>query len=120
MNWTLDKSKPICPQICQQLCASISAGEYLPNQRLMSVREVALTAGVNPNTVQRAFAQLEQEGILYSERGAGWFVSENTAAARDMRRELVRRKTESFFREMDNLGVSAAEVKRIVEEWEYE
>lgn len=119
MNWTLDKSKPICPQLCQQLCASIAAGEFAPRQRLMSVREVALTAGVNPNTVQRAFEQLEQQGVLYSERGAGWFVSGDTAAAGDMHRELVRRKTEEFFREMDSLGVSAAEVKRIVEEWEY-
>ena len=118
MNWTLDKSKPICPQLCQQLCAGIAAGELLPNQRLLSVREVAVTAGVNPNTVQRAFEQLEQQGILYSSRGAGWFVSENIAAARDMRRELVRRKTEDFFREMNSLGVSPEEVKTIVEGWE--
>lgn len=118
MNWTLDKNKPICPQLCQQLCASIAAGEFLPNQRLLSVREVAVTAGVNPNTVQRAFAQLEQQGILYSARGAGWFVSENTAAARDMRQELVRRKTENFFQEMNSLGVSGEEVKTIVEGWE--
>lgn len=120
MNWTLDKNKPICPQICQQLCASIAAGELLPNQRLLSVRDVAVTAGVNPNTVQRAFEQLEQQGILYSARGAGWFVSEDITAARDMRRELVRRKTESFFQEMNSLGVSAEEVKTIVEGWNYE
>ena len=119
MNWTMDKNKPICPQLCQRLCASIAGGEFLPNQRLLSVREVAVAAGVNPNTVQRAFEQLEQQGVLYSERGAGWFVSDNVAAARDMRREWVRKKTEDFFQEMDSLGVSAEEVKTIVEEWNY-
>ena len=119
MNWILDKNKPICPQICQQLCAGIAAGEFLPNQRILSVREVAVTAGVNPNTVQRAFEQLERQGILYSERGAGWFVSENIGAAWDMRRKLVHRKTEDFFREMNSLGVSPEEVKAIVEGWKY-
>ena len=78
MIWTLDKNRPICPQLCEQLCAHIAAGEFTPGQKLMSVREVALEAGVNPNTVQRAFTQLEQQGVLHSVRGAGWFISQDT------------------------------------------
>ncbi len=118
MNWTLDKSKPICPQICQQLCARIAAGDFPAGQRIMSVRETALTAGVNPNTVQRAFEQLEQQGILYSERGAGWFVSPDTAAARQLCRALAQEKVSAFFRDMTGLGMSPEDIKKYVKEWE--
>lgn len=117
MTWNLDKSRAICPQLCQQLCARIAAGEYVPHQRIMSVRETALSAGVNPNTVQRAFAQLEQQGILYSERGAGWFVSGNTDAARQLFQSLIQEKLDAFFHEMTSLGLTAEAVKEYVKEW---
>ena len=118
MRWILDRKKPICPQICRQICTCIVAGEFAPGQRLMSVREVALAAGVNPNTVQRAFEQLEQQGVLYSERGAGWFVSSDTAAAHQMHRQLLQEKVEAFFRDMAELGLSTAQIKEYVKEWE--
>ena len=118
MNWTLDKNRPICPQICQQLCARIAAGEFLPQQRLMSVREVALAAGVNPNTVQRAFEQLEQQGVLYSVRGAGWYVAANTDAAHTMQQDLVQDAVQEFFDKMHSLGISPEETKSIVKEWQ--
>lgn len=118
MTWQLDKSRGICPQICQQLCAHIAAGEFLPNQRLMSVREVAMAAGVNPNTVQRAFEQLEKQGILYSERGAGWFVADNTQGARELYRNMVREKVDAFFDEMKDIGISPENAKKLVEEWQ--
>lgn len=117
MNWTLDKNRPICPQICQQLCARIAAGEFAPQQRLMSVREVALSAGVNPNTVQRAFEQLEQQGVLYSVRGAGWYVAPDTAAAHTMQQDLVQDALKEFFEKMQSLGVSPEDTKSIVKEW---
>ena len=118
MSWILDKKKPICPQLCRQLCTCIAEGEFAPGQRLMSVRELALAAGVNPNTVQRAFEQLEQQGVLYSERGAGWFVASDTAAARQMHRQLLQEKVEAFFLEMAELGLSTAQTKEYVKEWE--
>lgn len=118
MNWNFDKNRAICPQICQRLCARIASGEFVPGQRLMSVREVALAAGVNPNTVQRAFEQLEQQGILHSERGAGWFVSADTTAARELYRTLVNEKIDAFFREMEDLGMTAQDTKKLIKEWE--
>ena len=118
MNWTLDKSRPICPQICEQLCAHIASGEFAPQQRLMSVREVALAAGVNPNTVQRAFEQLEKQGVLYSVRGAGWYVSADPAAAQTMQQDLVQDTVKEFFDKMHALGVSPEETKSIVKEWQ--
>lgn len=118
MEWTLDKHRPICPQICEQLCARIAAGEFAPDQRLMSVRDVAVAAGVNPNTVQRAFEQLEMQGVLRSERGAGWFVGPNPEAAETLRQDMAREKVTAFFAEMTGLGLSHEDIKKIVEEWE--
>lgn len=117
MNWNLDKSRPVCPQICEQLCAHIAAGKFTPGERLLSVREVAVAAGVNPNTVQRAFEQLEHNGVLYSVRGAGWFVSADIGAAMDMRRSLAETAVTEFFAKMAALGIEAEETKSIVKEY---
>ena len=118
MLWNLDKSRPLCPQLCQLLCARIVAGEILPGQKILSVRELALAAGVNPNTVQSAFNQLEQQGILYSVPGAGWFAAEDTAAAINMQQRLVKERTAAFFAELSSLGIPAADIKELVKEWE--
>jgi DNA-binding transcriptional regulator YhcF (GntR family) len=118
LNWTLDKNRPICPQLCEQLCARIAAGEFLPGQRLMSVREVAVEAGVNPNTVQRAFCQLEQQGVLHSVRGAGWFVSSDAGTVQTMQQDLVHETLQEFFDKMRALGIGPDETKSMVKEWQ--
>ena len=118
--WRLDKNRGICPQICEQLCARIVAQEFLPGQRLMSVREVALAAGVNPNTVQRAFEQLESQGVLRSERGSGWYVTEDIQCAQELYRAMITQKCRQFFSEMADLGMTPEKVKAFVKEWEYE
>ena len=118
LEWKLDKHRPICPQICEQLCARIAAGEFAPGQRLMSVRDVAVAAGVNPNTVQRAFEQLENQGVLHSERGAGWFVGSIPDAAEDLRQAMAQEKLSAFFGEMAGLGLTPEDIKKLVKEWE--
>ena len=118
MEWKIDKHRPICPQICEQLCTRIAMGEFSPGQRLLSVRDVAVAAGVNPNTVQRAFEQLELQGVLRSERGAGWFVGNNPEAAEDLRQTMLQEKISSFFGEMAGLGLTPEDIKKLVKEWE--
>ncbi len=117
MEWTLDKVRPLCPQICEQLCVHIALGEFAPGERLLSVREAALSAGVNPNTVQRSFETLEQQGILYSVRGSGWYVSEDISLAKEALRQLYEEKTAAYFKTMEGLGMSPADIKTYVEEW---
>lgn len=117
MVWNLDKSRPICPQLCEQLCAQIAVGNLIPGQKLMSVREVAVSAGVNPNTVQRAFEQLEQQGVLYSVRGAGWYVAQDSHAARDMQNALANAAVKEFLDKMAALGYAPEEAKTMVKEW---
>lgn len=87
MGERFDMSRPIYAQIVERLKAKILAGVYPPGGHLDSVRDMAAAAGVNPNTMQRALAQLEAEGLVYTERTTGRFVTEyspfGTAAGRD-------------------------------------
>lgn len=117
MVWELNKDRPLCPQIYEQICVGIVNGDFLPEERLMSVRDVAITAGINPNTVQRAFENLEKDGILYSVRGSGWFVNEDTSKAKEVLQSIIFEKVEKFFGEMKALGLDTVQIKKYVEEW---
>ncbi len=117
MEWKIDKDRAICPQICEQLCMQIALGNFKPNERLFSVRETAVSAGVNPNTVQRSFETLEQNGILYSVRGSGWYISENTSLAANALQKIYREKTEAYFNQMQLLGMEPTEIKNYIKEW---
>ena len=117
MSWNLDKTRPICPQMCEQICVKIASGEFKPEERLMSVREVAVAAGVNPNTVQKSFEQLETKGIIYSVRGSGWFVSAQTDTAKEAVDELIVSKTADYFSQMNALGMDNGQIKNYVKEW---
>ncbi len=117
MDWTLDKGRPLCPQISEQLCLRIALGEFPPGSRLLSVREAALAAGVNPNTVQRSFETLEQQGIVYSQRGSGWYVAEDITPAKEALERLRAEKTAAYFEAMSLLGMTEETTKTYVEEW---
>ena len=118
MGWNLDKDKPICPQITERLSMAIARGTYEPDARLMSVREVAVEAGVNPNTVQKAFEQLEAKGIIYSVRGSGWFVSPDLEHAKEEAERIVKGKITTFFSEMETLGYTVEQTKEAVGRWQ--
>jgi DNA-binding transcriptional regulator YhcF (GntR family) len=120
VNLKLDKSKPICSQIVEFISVGISKGEFKANERLPSVREVALMAGVNPNTVQKAFEELKGMGLILSVPSSGWFVSENTDIATDMVKKLIKNKTKEYFKEMRLLGKTETEIKEYIKEWENE
>ena len=65
MDWNFRNDQPIYSQLTQRLTEAIVSGIYAPGEKLPSVRELAVEAGVNPNTMQRALAQLEAEGLVY-------------------------------------------------------
>ena len=117
MKWKLDKSRPICPQMCEQLCVAIATGEYTAESRLPSVRDIAVTAGVNPNTVQKSMELLEGSGIIYSIRGTGWFVAKDIKPAKEKIKSLYREYTKEYFNSMSNLGLTAEQTKKYIKEW---
>ena len=112
MKWNIEKTKPICPQIYELICAEIASGEKAPGEQLYSVRELALKIGVNPNTVQRAFELLERDGLIYSVVGTGRFVGENCEMAKEIVQRLAEQKTEIYLGEMQKLGFSPENIKK--------
>ena len=120
MGWILNKNRPVCPQICELVCVDIVNGVFAPDGRLPSVRDVAVMVGINPNTVQKAMNVLEGEGILYSIQGSGWYVQPDIARAREVLQRIRREKTAAYFEVMGTLGMSPAEIKEYVKEWENE
>ena len=116
MNWTLDKSRPMCPQICELICVAISSGEFLATEKLPSVREIALRAGVNPNTVQKSFEELERRGVIHSIRCSGWYVNENIDAAAEELESLRIKKTEEYLAAMEQLGCPPDKIIKYLKE----
>lgn len=117
MDWKLNKSRPICPQICEQISTRIALGELRAGEQLPSVRTLALEAGVNPGTVQKAFEQLSRDGIVYSMVGSGWYVGDRRDAAETAVERARAEKTETYFSDMENLGMSEAQIKDYIERW---
>lgn len=117
MEWVIDKNRPICPQICEQLCLRIANGRFAPHEKIPSVREIAVEAGVNPNTVQRSLEELERKGILYSVRGSGWYAAEDIALAKEVLKGILAQKTADYFAAMQILGMDAPAVKEYIKEW---
>jgi len=110
VKWTFDENRPIWLQLIERLRQRIATGVYPPGQRLPSVRELSCEAGVNPNTMQRALAQLEIEGLAVTNRTVGRQVTGDSAVIGDLRQRLAREKIEEFLTSMEVLGYSAGEV----------
>lgn len=85
MAWKFNNESPIYLQIVEIIKTQIAQGVLKPGDQVPAVRELAVTAGVNPNTMQKALAELEREGVLYSQRTAGRFVAEPKAGGGSLR-----------------------------------
>ena len=115
MKWSFDNELPIYTQLVYQIKFAIVAGELAPGARMATVRDLALKAGVNPNTMQRALQQLEREGLVYSQRSSGRFVTEDTAVIQAARRALAKEHVERFRASMKSLGYTGEEMKMLLE-----
>lgn len=109
MLWELDSSKPIFRQILERIQIDIVAGKYQPGERLPSVRELAAQAAVNPNTMQRAFAELERTGLVYTKRTSGRFITEDEKMIKELRQEIAKDKIQIFLESMEQLGFGKEE-----------
>ena len=114
MSEQFDSSRPIYAQLVERLKAKILAGTYPPGGHLDSVRDMAAAAGVNPNTMQRALAQLETEGLVRTERTAGRYVTEDTMLIEQLRAATAEKFAEEFLEKMQGIGYSPAQVAELL------
>ena len=89
---------------------------FAPGMRMASVRDMAAEADVNPNTLQRALQELERQGLVYSQRTNGRFVTEDTNVIEESKRALAQGQLAAFLAAMKQLGYERAEIIALLEE----
>lgn len=114
MEWNIDPNRPVFIQIVERIMDEIFAGKYEPGSQIPSVRELALDAEVNPNTMQKALSELERTGIVYTKRASGRFVTDDTELIATLKRERADGRIKSFLEDMKKMGMSRQEVIEII------
>lgn len=116
MDWNLDDNRMIWPQLKEQMMRSIVAGQYPMGSAFPTVRELAEDAGVNRNTMQRALRELENEGLVITNRTAGRTVTTDEKLVAQMKENIAKDRIENFMEEMEAIGYRADEVIKMIEE----
>ena len=109
------KQKPIYQQIADTLCERIVGGEWKAEERIPSVRDIAIQLGVNPNTVMRTFEYLQNAEIIYNKRGVGYFVSPDAIERiKELKRkEFIEEELPDFLQKMKLLGLTLADLEHL-------
>ncbi|MBL3687166.1 GntR family transcriptional regulator [Leucobacter zeae] len=105
----IDESRPIWAQLVDEFCRRIVSGEWPSGRKLPSVRELALDLGVNPNTVQKALAEVDRRGLTSTERTSGRFVTTDAEAVSAARRAIAAETVDGFAIAVSGIGMSLAE-----------
>ena len=108
MPWELDNDRPIYLQLMERIQHDIISGVYKPGDKIPSVRDLALDAAVNPNTMQKALSELERNGLVYSQRTSGRFITDDEELLKNMKMQLATEHIRQFFEQMHQLGFSDA------------
>ncbi len=112
-NFTNDT--PIFLQIIEHIKTEIIVGKYLPGEKLLSVREFSLKFQVNPNTIQKALFELENIGLIITERTNGKFVTGDKALIEKVRNDTIDKMINDFYLSFEKIGVSREELIKIIE-----
>lgn len=116
MQWKLSDDRPIYVQLMETITAAIASGTLAAGSRLPSVREMAAQAGVNPNTMQRALSELERDGLLYSQRTAGRFVTDQSDRITQKQKELAMQQIRIFLSSMKEMGYTSEQTLNLIQQ----
>ena len=114
MSWEFDSTQPIYIQLVEKIKLLIISGQLKPGQKLDSVRDMAEQAGVNPNTMQRALAELERDQLVFSQRTAGRFVTEDANLIGQIREDYAHTQIKSTIDALAEIGYSMDELKELI------
>lgn len=116
MPWNLDDSRPIYLQLMERIQHDIISGVYQPGDKLPSVRDLALDAAVNPNTMQKALSELERSGLVYSHRTSGRFITDDSTLLKKIKTDLAQEYISTFLGQMRHLGLNDSETLEMIKE----
>ena len=114
MAWNLQSDRPIYAQLVEQIQRMIVTGVFPAGSRLPSVRELAVEAAVNPNTMQRALARLEEDGLLYTQRTSGRYVTEETNRIMQAKEAMAGELIRQFVENMEKLGYTREQAMELI------
>lgn len=114
MQWNIDSERPVYIQLIEQIQAGIISGYYNLGDKLPSVRELAAEAGVNPNTMQRALAELEQTGLVYTNRTSGRYITSDIEIIKKLKKQSAKNIVIEFIEKMKQLGYEEDEILECV------
>lgn len=114
MEWNFASDRPIYSQLMEQFIMAIVTGEYSPGEKMASVRDLASEAGVNPNTMQKALSELERDGLVYTMRTAGRYITEDGNMIKEKKEEIAKNEIQKFLVQMNRLGLTAEETINII------
>lgn len=114
MPWSFDNSIPIYLQLAERIKLLIISGKLRSGDKLGSVRDLAQETGVNPNTMQRALTELEREGLIYSVRTCGRFISKDEELIKSKKERVAKDKTDELFATLADLGFTHEEILKAV------
>ena len=117
MEYNFENDRPIYIQIVDKIRTQIVSGILSKGQRLLSVRELAIEYRVNPNTMQKALAELEQIGLIYTERTNGKFVTDNQKLIEKIKKELANEKVKQYIKDMNDIGIEYDELLTYLQEF---
>lgn len=106
MNYIFDNERPIYIQLVELIRTDIVSGKYEKGSKLPSVRELALTMKVNPNTMQKALVELENEKLIYTERTNGKYVTEDEKKLEKTKKQLAQEKVNNYLNSMKSIGIN--------------
>ena len=116
MAWELDADRPIYAQLVERSQREIVSGKYQPGEKLPSVRDLAAVAAVNPNTMQRALAELERLELIQTQRTAGRTVTEDLARIEREKRRLAQAGIDAFWQALAQLGYDRAQALKLLQQ----
>ena len=117
MAWEFKSDRPIYTQLLEKIQLMIISGKYKPGDKLPSVREFASDAAVNPNTMQRAMAELERIGLVYSNRTSGRMITDDLEKIKEIKKELAKKSVSEFMQNMGRLGYSEDEIIELIQKY---
>ena len=115
MSWEFNDFTPIYLQLIEHIQLRIISGIYPIGEKIPSVRDMASEASVNPNTMQKALAELEKKGLVYTQRTSGRFITEDMDLIKNMKEGLAKDKVENFLLSMKKIGFDKKESLSIME-----
>jgi DNA-binding transcriptional regulator YhcF (GntR family) len=114
MPWDLKSDRPIYAQLVEVIELKICSGVYALGSKLLSVRDLAQEAAVNPNTMQRALTKLEEDGLLSTHRTSGRFVTEDANMVKQLRNKIAKEEINQLFEKMKTLGFEKKEILSVI------